>query len=332
MNVSLAFLQECAAEHAFDIATLEKVIHLGALAGEIARHPLLGKVLALKGGTALNLCVGAGPLRLSVDLDYNYIGSPERAQMEAERPAIEDAIQKLVTRLGFRVQHSKPAHAGGKLYAYYPSVLGGNSRVEVDLNYLWRVPLTKVREADLWQPGGLDKPRIRTVSLYELCVGKFLAFLDRSAPRDVFDLIVLGDQAHETLRSPLFRALFIALSGTLPHPLNTYSKVRIEQRVTQEGAERQLLPMLEHGTDLASDEIVDVAWEVMAPFVRLADHETAYVNEIAVGSLRAELLFPEDPEIAQRIAGHPALLWKIENVLKERARRYGPQSEPSDAT
>ena len=58
----------------------------------------------------------------------------------------------------------------------------------MDLNYLWRVPLAGVHETELWQPGELDRPRVQTVSLHELCVGKFLAFLDRSAPRDAYDL------------------------------------------------------------------------------------------------------------------------------------------------
>jgi predicted nucleotidyltransferase component of viral defense system len=43
--------------------------------------------LALKGGTALNL--GYLELaRLSIDLDFNYIGNPGREEMLAERPQL----------------------------------------------------------------------------------------------------------------------------------------------------------------------------------------------------------------------------------------------------
>jgi predicted nucleotidyltransferase component of viral defense system len=59
---------------------LEKVIQLGKFADEISKHPFLGQALALKGGTALNLCSGM-PKRLSVDLDYNYIAHAEREKM-----------------------------------------------------------------------------------------------------------------------------------------------------------------------------------------------------------------------------------------------------------
>jgi hypothetical protein len=39
----------------FQTAALEKVVRLGELAVDVARHPLLGLALALKGGTALDL-------------------------------------------------------------------------------------------------------------------------------------------------------------------------------------------------------------------------------------------------------------------------------------
>lgn len=206
MSVSLAYLERCAAETGYAPVPLEKVARLGELAVEIARHPLLKDALALKGGTAFNLCFGAVPTRLSVDLDYNYIAHAEREAMLADRPRIEQAVMALAQRLGFRVQRSSDSFAGRKLFAMYRSVLGPESRVEVDLNYLWRMPLAGVREAELWQPGELDRPRVRTVSLDELCVGKFLAFLDRSAPRDAYDIGILGEMVTDMLQSPSFRA------------------------------------------------------------------------------------------------------------------------------
>lgn len=100
MNVSLAYLQSCAEQSGYTLSSLEKVAHLGDLAGDISRHPFLGHVLALKGGTALNLCFGA-PQRLSVDLDYNYFGPLDREQMIADRPRVEDAVIALAQRKGY---------------------------------------------------------------------------------------------------------------------------------------------------------------------------------------------------------------------------------------
>ena len=67
------------------------------MAADVARHPFLGSVHALKGGTALNLCFEA-PRRLSVDLDFDYIGHVEREKMlgaEIGAAALHDELNVL---------------------------------------------------------------------------------------------------------------------------------------------------------------------------------------------------------------------------------------------
>jgi len=123
------------------------------LASDIARHPLLGPVLALKGGTALNLCYGP-PKRLSVDLDYNYVGEIERRKMLEDRPRVETTAAEIAKRQGYRIQQSADAFAGRKLYLRYHSVLGQEERIELDLNFLFRMPLAGTAICELWQPGG----------------------------------------------------------------------------------------------------------------------------------------------------------------------------------
>jgi len=59
----------------------------------------------LKGGTVLNLCFGP-PKRLSVDLDYNYIGNLEREKMLKDRSHVEEAIYELSRRRGYQPQRS----------------------------------------------------------------------------------------------------------------------------------------------------------------------------------------------------------------------------------
>jgi predicted nucleotidyltransferase component of viral defense system len=111
MNISLEYLERCAADSGFQIGPLEKVARLGELASNIARHPVLGKSLVLKGGTALNLCFGP-PKRLSIDLDFNYIGHIEREKMLEDRHRIEAAAVEISRRLDYHVQSSADAFAG----------------------------------------------------------------------------------------------------------------------------------------------------------------------------------------------------------------------------
>ena len=47
MSISLEYLQYCSAQSGYGIGPLEKVVRLGEIAADIARHPFLGSVLAL---------------------------------------------------------------------------------------------------------------------------------------------------------------------------------------------------------------------------------------------------------------------------------------------
>ena len=156
MNRSRSWFDAAARETGYRADTLEKVTRLGEFAGEVARHPLLGSALALKGGTALNLCFGP-PRRLSVDLDFNFVGSEDRAGMLEERPIVEKSIESLALARGYRLQWSRAEHAGRKAYLRYLSSVGVADRVEVDLNFLHRVTLDPPFAAELWQPADAER-------------------------------------------------------------------------------------------------------------------------------------------------------------------------------
>lgn len=95
MNVSLEYLERCSAETGFQSSVLEKVICLGTLAAEVTRHPFLGKVLALKGGTALNLCFGP-PKRLSKVTQFLSLATNEKEYLAAAQRG-EVKMELLIT-------------------------------------------------------------------------------------------------------------------------------------------------------------------------------------------------------------------------------------------
>lgn len=315
MAFSFDYFQRCAADTGFSTSTLEKVSRLGEVAGDITRHPFLGTRLLLKGGTALNLCFGP-PARLSVDLDYNYVGRLGRTEMLEERPQVEATIEELVNRLGYRIQRSAEAFAARIFYLNYASVLGGEGQIKVDLNYLYREPLEEPVERELWQPGELDRPTIRTVSSEELCVGKMLALLDRMAVRDVWDVGELSPDLKRIVQTSDYRSWFIALAATLPRPLVEYDHTRIEKAVTAADINNMLIPMLINGSRLDPEGLVDRMWLVMDPVLDLSESEQEYVAEIQRGILRSNLIFPSDAEKASRLERHPAVQWKLMNMRK----------------
>ena len=87
----------------------------------------------------------------------------------------------------------------------------------------------------------------------------------------------------------------------------------------------QLVPMLAVDAPLRPDDLVRQAWAVLSEFMSLRPNEAAYIASIERGELRPDLLFTDDPEAAQRIALHPAILWKVTNVRAHLARRNKPR-------
>jgi predicted nucleotidyltransferase component of viral defense system len=325
MSPSLTFLERAAAETGFQVDVLEKVVRLGEMAADVTRHPLLRRALVLKGGTVLNLAFGE-PSRLSVDLDLNYVAQVDREAMLEDRPQIEAAVTDLARRHGYAVQASADAFAGRKLYLTYRSAVGPNDRIEVDLNSLMRLPIGLPETRALWQPGGLDTPVVRVVSVTELAVGKLLALLDRCAPRDAWDVGAFPPDPARVVGTHEFRKWLIGMAAVLPSPLVSYTRDRLDARITERAVAQQLAPMLIAGASVRAAELADRAGAVEAPFLRLAQNERAYLDAFDRGELRAEFVFGEDEAAAAVIAGHPAVLWRLQNIRKFRMKKLAQTS------
>lgn len=317
MNLSAEHLTGLATETGFRPETLEKVIRLGELAADVGRHPLLSRVLVLKGGTALNLLFGS-PARLSVDLDFNYVGHEDRARMQEERPQVERAIEIIGRGQGYQFQRSRDAHAGRKIFFSYTNAAGTRDRIEVDLNFLFRTPLGEVARRPMWQPPGMAHPEIAVVPPEELLAGKLRATLDRGLPRDLFDTVRLPTYAGPLWGTLRLRRLHIAMAVTLPHPLYDYTRNRFD-RVTDRHVQEQLVPMLHVEQRPTAAELKDKAWSVAAPLIDVDEVEREYIDRAHAGELRPELLFTDDAPLVERLQRHPALLWKIENVKRHRS-------------
>ena len=318
MSASRQTLEGLSAETGFRPATLDKVIRLGELAAEIGRQPVLSRALVLKGGTALNLCF-ASPRRLSVDLDFNYVGSADRAGMLRDRPTIERLIEQVARGQGYGVQWSAEEHAGRTVFLRYQGAFGTPDQVQVDLNFLFRVPLGETASKPLWQPPGIDRPTVRLAPFGEVASGKLIATLARGLPRDLFDTRRLPQLAPEAWSQPGLKRTFVALAGMLDHPLTAYGRDRL--RVTDQQVRQQLDAMLLQDEHVTASDLNSDAWEVLAPFLDFDDAEREYTDRLQVGELRPELLFPDDADMTDRLARHPALLWKAQNAREHAAGR-----------
>jgi predicted nucleotidyltransferase component of viral defense system len=186
MRLSAEKLAAEAESTGFRPDVLEKVAYLMGLLDTLQSHPFLKGKLVLKGGTALNLFVFDVP-RLSVDIDLNYVGAESRDVMLEERPKIEQAVQAVFRREGFTVRRMPEEHAGGKWLLRYQSTSGQSGNLEVDINFMYRVPLWPVTTIDSHPLGTWRATGIPVMDTHELAAGKLTALLSRRKARDLFD-------------------------------------------------------------------------------------------------------------------------------------------------
>jgi predicted nucleotidyltransferase component of viral defense system len=319
VNLSRERLLREAAATGLRPSLLEKVARLLALLDGFNAHPFLKDKLALKGGTALNLFVFDVP-RLSVDIDLNYVASADREEMMAERPKIEQAVVAVCEREGFQVRRVPTEHAGGKLMLRYQGALGDTGNLEVDLNFLLRVPLLPVVNGDSKPVGSFQATKIPVLDLHELAAGKLAALLARRASRDLFDSHAL--LGRNDLDPDLLRVLFVAYGGM---NRNDWREVAVKSvDLDRREVEEQLLPLLRGEThDMWQKSAAALLSECrmrLKAVLPLRKNERRFLDRLLDEGEIEPTLLTDDTALAERIAIHPALTWKALNVKQHKKK------------
>lgn len=179
--------------------TIERDYCLAWLLNALARHPLLSKALAFKGGTALRR-VHFGEYRFSEDLDFTLQQSLE---LEALFAALDEVFQALREESGIAFRRSLEAPVrhvrNDTFYLTYKGPLPVENSVKIDVTRgetlvfeLEQKPIIRTYAEFV------DLPDDRTLLVYsfsEIIVEKTLAVTDdaRREPRDLYDLWYIQD-------------------------------------------------------------------------------------------------------------------------------------------
>ena len=315
MKISSETLVKQAETTGFRPDMLEKVGLLLQLLDAIRNHPFLKNKLVLKGGTALNLFIFNVP-RLSVDIDLNYVGAADRETMLAERPKVEEALQAVFSREGFTVRRVPAEHAGGKWQLRYASAGGQGGNLEVDVNFMFRIPLWPVKSLDsrpvgIWQAVG-----IQVVDMHELAAGKLSALLSRQQARDLFDcsnLFHLDGLDRERLR-----LAFVVYGAMSRKDWRTITLNDVDFDIAD--LDQKLIPTLRGEgiermqKDHFGKSLVADCRNFLAGLLPFTENEMEFLNQVLdKGKLAPELL-TDAADMQDRIRRHPLLEWKAMNV------------------
>ncbi|WP_035254284.1 nucleotidyl transferase AbiEii/AbiGii toxin family protein [Desulfatiglans anilini] len=299
---------------------LEKVAHLLGLLDAMRSHPFLKGKLVLKGGTALNLFVFNVP-RLSVDIDLNYVEAEDRDGMLAERPKVEQAVQAVLAREGFTVRRMPEEHAGGKWSLRYENASGRSGNLEVDINFMFRVPLWPVTTRDSHPIGTWRATSIPVLDHHELAAGKLAALLARRQARDLFD-------SHRILRmdnldSHLLRIGFVVYGAMNRKDWRTVSSGDVDFDAMD--LARQLIPTLRvNAAEVQAESaeygmrLVRECRERLSAVLPFTDPERKFLDLLLEQGVIDPTLLTADESLQRRIQSQPLLEWKALNVRRHK--------------
>jgi predicted nucleotidyltransferase component of viral defense system len=301
---------------------LEKVAHLLRLLDALQSHPFLKEKLVLKGGTALNLFIFDVP-RLSIDIDLNYVGAEDRDGMLTERPKVDQAVQSVFTREGFTVRRIPQEHAGGKWSLRYENASGRSGNLEVDINFMFRLPLWPVVSRDSHPVGAWRATGISVLDHHELAVGKLAALLARRQARDLFD-------SHRILRmdnldSHRLRIGFVVYGAMNNKDWRTVSAADVDFDALE--LARLLVPTLRVNTTEVQEEfaeygvrLVKECREGLSAVLPFTDSERAFLDLLLDRGVIDPTFLTADESLQQRIQCQPLLEWKALNVRRYKLR------------
>ena len=321
MRISPEALAAQAEATGFRPDVLETAVQLLSLLSALARHPALRGKLALKGGTALNLFVFDAP-RLSVDIDLNYVGAQQLSDMQNERPMIEAAVESVFRREDFVVRRTRSGHAGGGWSLRYPSAGGQYGRLEVDINFMYRLPIWPVTSMDSIRLGRWRATRIPIVDLHELAAGKLAALLARGRARDLFDSRLIFSL--DGLDRQRLRLAFVVYGAMNRRDWRTVSETDV--RFDAAELTQQLLPTLnreavprdadptKYGTTL-----VDQCRSGLSTLLPFNTAELEFLDRLLEYGKVEPAFLTANADLQRRIRSQPLLEWKAHHVRQFRS-------------
>lgn len=293
---------------------LEKVFRLCDVLMHLNENPLFAEHLALKGGTAINLTVFNLP-RLSVDIDLDFTKSCSREEMMLIREHINQDLLNYMLSQGYALSpNTKNPHSLDSWVFYFQNAGGNKDNLKIEINYSLRNHLLPIIEKRVNIDFLHIDSKVRTLSTIELFGSKIKALIERTAPRDLYDIhnmlkydIIHPDEMDILRKSVLF---YLAVGGN-NQPLTGYSFENIDDLKFAQ-IKSSLLPVLKKGERFDLEAAKVEVKEFLVKLMVFTEEEKTFIENFNSNNYRPELLF-EDPEIIERIKNHPMAIWKMSN-------------------
>jgi predicted nucleotidyltransferase component of viral defense system len=294
----------------FNLDLVEKTYHLTRVLNEMQKIESLSKNLTLKGGTALNFLYLDIP-RLSIDVDLNFTGSTEREDMKTTRPIITQLIQTMGGKLGYDIKEKDSSYIISRHNLQYTTLRNTKDHIKIEINYLDRIPIDKIRTKK-FPSVFTDIPlfSVPTYSLEELTAQKIKACIERTAPRDIFDISCLSQQNIAMTKTRKYTAVYYCL---IEKDKTTDVLERIED-YDLEKIHQELRQFIRDNEQFNAEKIRKSATDFLKQMLSFTGKEQQFIDMFhKEQKIIPELLFKDKLILTH----HPALIYQLELLKKE---------------
>ena len=311
------YIENISKETGFIQSTLEKVERLIRILEWMNSDEKLNKLLALKGGTAINTAVFNFP-RLSVDIDLDLTENLSKEEMIKERENIHNLLVNYLNSNNYKINtgKSKNVYALDSIVAEYIDIKGNIDNIKIEINYMNRVHILETKKLEVSTDVFKDKHlTIHCLNPIEIYAAKICALLDRTTARDLFDVYTLSkyelfDKEEKILLKQCFMLEYIAVCGYKLEDI----KIDNIERLKRQDIKTKLLPTLKDRNPRNSniDEMKQAVREYLKDILIVDDKTKEFYDKFQKGIYEPELLF-DNEEIIERIKEHPMIIWKLNN-------------------
>ena len=311
-NYTKKDLEQRATELNFVANTLEKVLRLADILRFLNSNILTRKILALKGGTAINLTIFDLP-RLSVDIDLDYAVNDSREEMMKSRSLITEDIKKYLSTENYTLTpRSKSRHSLDSFVFAYRTLSGSTDNIKIEINYSLRAHIFDIEERPIVARAIEPCFSVNSLSACEIFAGKINALLSRTAPRDLYDVYYMIEAGffQEKNERDMLRKAIVFYRAISQKEINEEFSLEHLDRITPHQIRTDLLPVIQNGEVVVLEKIQKTVQSFISELMILTNGEREFIQLFTAKEYRPGLLFNDDT-ILERIRNHPMAIWKM---------------------
>jgi len=309
-----------ARELGFARDAFEKMSRLTEILQYVSADSELNSLLALKGGTAINLALFELP-RLSVDIDLDLAENLSKEETADTRIRIRELLDRYMEAegytLGNKTRHSYVLDA---FICSYINAAGNNDNIKIDINYIQRCHVLPTTMLVTRTGGAFPVFSIRTLHPIEIFAGKINALLTRGAARDLFDVnMMIKSVPFDKEELTLLRkcvVYYCAISGNAANEIS----FKIMDAITERNIRTSLSQMTRNTEKLDFESVKSQVSSYLSDYLVLSDKESSFLKWFHAGRYEPQLLF-DDPEIIKRIENHPMVKWRLQHIQERKDER-----------